>query len=248
VSFDPQGDGRRWLAVLDRLYGDTPSVLTVFDSRGRRIHEEVFLEPCAALGALDDARLLAGCEGRIWRYEFGRVDPASFVSVSEALRSGDAFGPLRFGDSPARVRAMSTLLPGHTCRLVACESSYLEVKERQYLLVPEYDGEGLARVVLMALPEPADAYDETRAGWEALLALLRHRHGRPLRGSQRFPSLGAVEATPPLAGWRAYQTHRWRNGEVEIELGVATLDDEGPLQYMAYASFSPARARSARGR
>jgi hypothetical protein len=202
------------------------------------VHEEVFLEPCASLGVLDDARLLLGCEGRLWRYEPGRVDRQTSLSVLEARRSGDAFGPLRFGDSPDQVRALSTLLPGHSCRLTSCESSYVEVSERSYLLEPEFEDGGLVGVALLALPEPRDSYDETRAAWRTLVDALTDRLGRPKRGTRRFPSVGAVDATLPAAGWRTYATHRWSDGAVEVQLGVATLDDVAPVQYVAYARFS----------
>lgn len=238
VSFDPRGDGERWLAVLDRLHGHAPSVLSVFDARGRPVHEEVFLEPCASIGVLDGARLLVGCEGRLWRYEPGRVDPNASLSVSQVRRSGDAFGPLGFGDSPARVRALSTLLPGHTCRLRACESSYVRLSERDFLLEPEFEDGGLSRVAVLALPEPLDSYAETRAAWRVLVDVVSDRLGRPQRGTRRFPGAGVVDATSPQAGWRAYTTHRWSDGAVDVQLGVATLDDVGSVQYMAYATFS----------
>ncbi len=244
VAFDPRGDGERWLAVLDRLYADAPSVLSVFDANGRRVHEEVFLQRCASVGALDGMHLLVGCDGRIWRFEVGRVDAQAILSVAQVRSSGNAFGPLHFGDSPARVRSMSTLLPGHVCRLEACETSYLEVDGRHYLMAPEFDDAGLSRVALVALPEPLDSYDETREAWRVLVGLVSDRHGRPERGARRFPSARAVDATQAHAGWRAFDTHRWQGGAVEVELGVATLDDEGPLQYVAYASFSRPGAAS----
>lgn len=246
VSFDPRGDGERWLAALDRLHAHSPSVLSVFDASGRLVHEEVFLDPCASVGVLDGTKLLVGCEGRLWRYEPGRVERREILSVPAARRSGDAFGPLAFGDSPARVRAMSTLLPGHTCRLKLCESSYVRLSDRDFLLAPEFEDGGLSQVAVLALPEPLDSYAETRAEWRVLIDVVSDRLGRPKRGARGFPRAGLVDESEPQGGWRAYTTHHWAKGAVDVQLGVATLDDTAPVQYMAYATFSRRSAASGR--
>ena len=253
VAFDPHGDGSRWLAVLDRPAPGGPSVLSVFDGRSRRVFEEVMLEGCAGLSTLADAgrsELLVGCGGQVWRYGTALARSASPPLTVAALRGqGDALGPLRFGDPPERVAALRTLLPGHRCRLSACDASYVRIGGRDYVLVPEYRGGGLARVALLALPEPLDSYGhETQAAWLELVRFISAQAGRPDPGAVGFPSARRVKQAPAHAGWRAVGTHRWTSAQLQVALGVATVDEPGAVQYVAYASFAPAGVPAAPGR
>ncbi len=253
VAFDPRGDGRRWLAVLDHLAPDGPSVLSVFDARGRRVFEEVDLGGCAGLNTLARAgrsELLMGCGGKVWRYGTAlarRANPP--LTVAALRRQGDAVGPLRFGDSPERVAALRTLLPGHRCRLAACDASYVLIGGRDYVLLPEFQQGRLARVALLALPEPVETYgNETQADWRELVRFISAQAGRPDPGAAGFPSAGSVKRAPAQAGWRAVGTHRWTSEQVQVALGVATVDEPGAVQYVAYASFAPAGAPTSLGR
>lgn len=253
IAFDPHGDGNRWLAVLDQLAAGGPSVLSVFDARGRRVFEEVDLDGCAGLNTLARAgrsELLMGCGEKVWRYGTTLARSANPPPTVEALRrQGDAVGPLSFGDSPERVAALRTLLPGHRCRLAACDASYVRIGGRDYVLLPEYRRGGLARLALLALPEPVESYgQETQAAWLELVRFISAQAGRPDPGAVGFPSAGRVKRAPAHDGWRAVGTHRWTSPQVQVALGVATVDEPGAVQYVAYASFAPAGAPALLGR
>jgi hypothetical protein len=253
VAFDPRGDGRRWLAVLDHPVRGGPSVLSVFDGRRRRVFEEVVLDGCAGLGTLargGRSELLVGCGAAIWRYGTALPRSAHAPLTVAALRAqGDALGPLRFGDSRERVAALRTLLPGHRCRLRACDASYVRIGGRDYMLVPEYHRGGLARVALLALPEPLDSYgNETQAAWLELVRFISAQAGRPNPGAAGFPSARRVKQAPAHAGWRTVGTHSWTSAQLQVDLGVATVDDPGAVQYVAYASFAPAGVPAAPAR
>ena len=211
------------------------------------------LEGCAGLSTLARAgrsELLVGCGAQVWRYGTalarGAVPP---LTVAALRGQGDALGPLHFGDSPERVAALRTLLPGHRCRLTACDTSYVRIGGRDYVLVPEYRRGGLARVALLALPEPADSYGrETQAAWLELVRFVSAQAGRPDSGATGFPSARRVKLTPARAGWRALDTHRWTSARLQVALGVATVAEPGAVQYVAYASFEPPGVPAAPGR
>jgi hypothetical protein len=253
IAFDPRGDGKRWLAVLDHLTPDGPSVLSVFDARGGRVHEEVDLGGCSGLNTTARAgrsELLMGCGDKVWRYGTALARSASPPpTVAELRQQGDAVGPLSFGDSPERVAELRTLLPGHRCRLAACDASYVRIGGRDYVLVPEFQQDGLARLALLTLPEPAESYGhETQAAWQELVRFITAQAGRPDPGHVGFPSARRVKQAPAQAGWRAVGTHRWTSPHVQVALGVATVDEPGAVQYVAYASFAPAGTPLSLGR
>jgi hypothetical protein len=243
VAFDPRGDGNPWLAVLDHLHEPGPTTLTVFDQRGRPVHEEVFLDGCGALGELArDGRqeLILGCGSELWRY--GTLMPRDHVplSVGEARAGGDVIGPLRFGDPVGRVRALRTLMEGHACRNVDCDTSWLELDRQFYVLVPEFDQGKLDAVVLLGMPEPAESFDDgTRESWEELRDLVIRQVGPADPGSSSFPSSRDVDHAPPEDGWRIVDTHRWTREERTVVLGIATVDEPGAVQYVPYVRVDP---------
>ena len=96
-------------------------------------------------------------------------------------------------------------------------------------------------MALLALPEPVDAYRETRDAWLELVRFITSQAGRPDPGAVGFPTARSVKQAPPHAGWRTVGTHQWTSAQVEVALGVATVDHPGPVQYVAYASFAPAQ-------
>jgi hypothetical protein len=217
-------------------------VLSVFDGQGRRVYDEVLEEACGALGSVErpgevGSDLLLGCDGRVYRYALDGPRVAQ-ASVTAVLESGDAFGPLRFGDSPERVRALRALLPGHRCTARECGSSRVRIGEREWVLVPQFSDGALDQVILLGLPEPAELYvREVRAGWDALVRHVSRRLGGAGRGPRAFPDAAHVAAAEVSDGWRMLATHRWSRGGHEVELGVFTVDEEGPLQYAPYAAF-----------
>jgi hypothetical protein len=247
AAFAPRRSPAVWLAVLDVFSIEGLSVLSVFDGDGRRVYDEVIDEPCSALGSLElpgevGSDLLVGCSGRVWRYgrDGARVPEAS---VAARLEAGDAFGPLRFGDPPERVRALSALLPGHRCVAKDCASHRLRIGEREWMVAPQFGEHGLEQLVILGLPEPADQYgSEVRASWDVLVKHVSRRLGGPSGGARAFPRAEQVNASDASDGWRMLDTHRWNRGGSAIEVGVFTVDEDGPLQYAPYASFTaPAR-------
>jgi hypothetical protein len=243
AAFAPRRSPAVWLAVLDAFPAEGISVLSVFDGDGRRVYDQVLDEPCAALGSLEQAGeagsdLLVGCSGRVWRY--GRDGArAADTSVAAVLDAGDAFGPLRFGDSPERVRGLSALLPGHRCVAKGCATHRVRIGEREWMVVPEFGDGGLERVVLLGLPEPPDQYGvAVRHAWDALVKHVSQRLGGASGGARAFPRAEQVNVSDASDGWRMLETHHWSRGAREVEVGVFTVDEEGPLQYAPYASFS----------
>ncbi len=249
VSFDPRGDGRPWLAVLDHLHEPGPTVLSVYDFRGRSVHEEVFLDGCGALGEMTRegrGELIVGCGSRLWRYGTLMRRDHIPLSVDEARSGGDAIGPLNFGDPVERVRALRTLMEGHTCRDAECETSWIEVQSQFYVLVPEFERGGLGGVVLLGLPEPSESFDEgVRASWEELRDLVIRQIGRPDVRTAGFPSYRDVDRAPAEDGWRMVDTHWWTRDERVVVLGVATVDDPGEVQYVPYVRVDPHSAERA---
>jgi hypothetical protein len=243
ATFAPRRSPALWLAVLDTFPDDAIAVLSVYDGEGRRIYDEVLEEACAALGSVErpgeiGTDLLVGCDGRVWRYALDGPRAAD-ATVAAVVESGDAFGPLRFGDPPERVRARARLLPGHRCAARDCAASRVRIGEREWMLVPEFGESGLEAVTLLGLPEPAEAYaSEVRQAWDSLVRYVSHRLGSPDRGARGFPGSERVIATGASDGWRMLATHQWTRGARQVEVGLLTVDDEAPLQYAPYASFS----------
>lgn len=243
AALAPRGSPAVWLAVLDVFSTEGLSVLSVFDGGGRRVYDEVMEEPCAALGSLErpgevGSDLLVGCTGRVWRYgrDGARVPNAT---VAARLEAGDAFGPLRFGDPPERVRALSALLPGHRCVAKDCASHRVRIGERDWMVAPQFGEHGLEQVVILGLPEPADQYgSEVRESWAVLVKYVSRWLGGPSGGARTFPRAEQVSASGANDGWRMLETHRWTRDGRAIEVGVFTVDEDGPLQYAPYARFT----------
>jgi len=241
VRFAPAGAVESWLALLD-LPGDAaPAVLAVWDAAGRRVHDQVMDASCGALSPAPDGRaLLVGCGETVWRYGSGVGTGRAGPSVAAWRRRGDLFGPLRAGMTPAEVRGARALLPGHRCRGPICGLSYVRAGGHDFVLSTRFVGGTLAGVLLVGLPEPAEAYGRaTREAWQSLAEHLAAGLGPPAAPPGPYPSPGEVRAAPERGDWRARATHRWSGGGREVELGVLTLDAEGPVQFAPYARIVP---------
>ncbi len=248
VAFAPTAGARPWLGVLDVFEADGLAVLSVFDAQGRLVVDDVLWGACRRLeaerGEGDAAQALrVGCGGHAWRYTAGSVTaPAPVRSLAAVRREGDAFGPLRFGDSESELRRRQRLLPGHRCRGARCQTSLVRIGSHDFVLAPQLEGGRLAGVLLVDLPTPeADYRGRTRAGWRDLVRRVEAQEGAP-RSRTGFPAAAAVRAADLRDGWRTVVTHRWRGREREVELGVLTVDGHGPLQFASYALISPAVA------
>jgi hypothetical protein len=242
AAFAPRRSPALWLAVLDTFPGQALSVLSVFDGEGRRVYDEVIEQACGALGSAErvaetGSDLLVGCDGQVFRYAVD-APRQPIVTVAAAVESGDAFGPLRFGDSLERVRAARVLLPGHRCTSRDCSASRVRIGEREWVLSTQFVDGRLDQVILLGLPEPAEVYTgEVRLGWDALVQLVSQRLGGARGGPRVFPDATRVASADVSDGWRMLPTHRWWRAGREVEVGVFTVDEEGPLQYAPYAAF-----------
>ena len=239
LAFTPPGRRAPWLAVLDAFPDDAMAVLSVFDAGHRRVHDEVIAARCTSLSAHPTPggeTLAVGCDGQRHRYAPNR---RSGRTVASLRTSGDALGPLRFGDTRAQVQALRPLFAAHRCLDRGCASSRVRIGAHDFMMIPEFRDGGLARVFLLAYPQPRDAHgDEGRAAWEALLRHVSRRNGPADRGEQRFPSADVVRAAANVDGWRSVETHRWTRPGRGVELGVLTIDAPGALQFAAYASIA----------
>lgn len=237
ATFTPPGAPGPWLALLDRPQRGASGVLTVWDAGGRRIHDEVMDPSCGALAAAPEGdALLVGCAEALWSYGPGRGGRPAGPSV-EAWRSrGDLLGPLRAGMTRDEVRRARPLLPGHRCRGGLCGLSYLRLGAHDFVLSPRFEGGGLVGVLLVGLPEPLESYAQTtREAWRSLADHFTAEVGDPVDPPEPFPAAAAVRTAPHRGEWRARQTHRWSEAARDVELGVLTLDAEGPVQFAPFA-------------
>jgi len=237
VTFSPPGAPGPWLALLDRPQRGAPGVLVVWDAAGRRVHDEVMDPSCGAVAAAPgEGSLLVGCGDAVWRYGPGLGRHPAGPSVQAWRSRGDLFGPLRAGMTREEVQRARPLLSGHRCRETLCGLSYVRLGAHDFVLSTRFESGALVGVLLVGLPEPLEGYaDTTREAWRALADHFAGELGDPVRRPEPFPEAASVRAAPHRGEWRARETHRWSAQAREVELGVLTLDAEGPVQFAPFA-------------
>jgi len=237
ATFTPPGAPGPWLALLDRPRRGGAGVLTVWDAGGRRIHDEVMDPSCGALAAAPfEGALLVGCAEAVWSYGPGLGRQPAGPSVEAWRSGGDLFGPLSAGMTREEVRRVRPLLPGHRCRGSLCGLSYLRLGAHDFVLSPRFERGRLVGVLLVGLPEPLERYAEsTREAWRSLADHFAGELGEPVQPPEPFPEAASVRAAPHRGEWRARQTHRWSGQAREVEVGVLTLDAQGPVQFAPFA-------------
>ena len=234
-------DGRTlrwdWLATLSRAPEAGLAVLSIHDTEGRLAHEEVLLEACSTLAWRDGGapELLVGCGDRVWRYQPG--DPSGpVVTVAQFARSGSAFGPLSFGDDAARVRT-ALQLAGGDCPGGACTTWGVQVGERHFNLLPQYQNGALSRITVFGPRHPRAAWrTKVRDDWRALVSEITREAPA---AEAPYPAATALAAVPETEGVFFAETHRPQRDGAKATIGLFKNETGNARGFGAIAVITP---------
>lgn len=236
------GGSLRWdlLAALSRIPEAQLSVLSIHDGDGELLHEEVLRESCTSVqwSALETPELVLACADRSWRYVPG--PPAvPVLGAADFSRSGRAFGPLSFGDSPATVSA-ALQLQGAECRNERCSLWAVELDERDFMLAPQYRNQMLERVTLFGPRRTRPQWwTKVRGDWSALATRFA---GDAAAKEAKFPPVNAVSEQPLHDGWTFAETHRPQRPDMQMVIGVYRNENGKSDGFGAIAILAPPAA------
>jgi hypothetical protein len=237
-------DGRalrwEWLATLSRDAQAGLSVLSIHDTDGGLAHEEVLLEDCSRLAWRDgDApELLVGCQDRVWRYRPGPASEA-VVTAAQFARSGSAFGPLSFGDAPPRVRA-ALQLAGGVCRGEPCSTWGIQLDERDFTLLPQFQNGALSRLTVFGPRRPRAAWrTKVKDDWKALVSAVARETAA---ADTPYPSATALTAVPETEGVFFAETHRPQRDGAKATIGLFRNETGNARGFGAIAVITPPSA------
>ena len=232
-----------WLATLSRDPEAELAVLSIHDARGRLAYEEVLLEDCSRLAWRDgDApELLVACPDHVWRYRAGPSTEAA-LTIAQFAKSGNAVGPLRFGDSESRVHA-ALQLAGGVCRGgEPCESWSVKLEERAFNLIPQFRQGTLSRVTLIGPRRPRSEWStKVRADWRALASVIVPE---TTTEDVLYPSVTAFTDVPGGDVSFAQTHHPQRDGS-RATIGLFRNDTGKQRGFGAIAVISPSSAPAA---
>ncbi len=231
--------------VLESRRVDDLSVLHVFSADGTLLHEELLAEACDGIGALPrgDAGhdLLLGCDERVWRYRVAAAGEPTTPTLSAAalIQPGDAYGPLRFGESEEESARRVQLFPGAIC-LDAPKCRRVEFRRdgESLVMLLDFEDDRLSSLIAMAKPYRPDGEENLNRSWKRLVAHAEREFGPASTAQAELPPLAEIVDT--------LTTHTWETESREAHLGIRPFErDDGEVFHVALLLVAPVTAEAA---